>query len=197
MKIERVLGKSSYEKQEETEIGFDTSTELKQHQELQKKYTANWLWRTLAALVDTEGFDPSLSQLAKQMGVPVNEVVEAFEGLEKLGIIRRTAEGYVRILKFVYFSDRDLDPSQVLADHVLISTQILGRLDPLNPELNSFYRTGFVASNSRAVRKFCGQLEELMKAFLAESADEVADGVYGFSFSSVEVSGRKDEGDVQ
>ena len=197
MKIERVLGKSSYEKQEETELGFDTSAELKQHQELQKKYTGNWLWRTLAALVDAETFDPSLSKLAKQLGVTVNEVVEAFEGLEKLGIIRRTAEGYERVLKFVYFSDRDLDPSQVLADHVLISTQILGRLDPLNPELNSFYRTGFIASNEKAVRRFCGQLEELLKAFLTESAEGVADGVYALSFSSVEVSGQKDEGDVQ
>ena len=51
MKIERVLGKSSYEKQEETEIGFDTSTELKQHQELQKKYTGNWLWWTRKVLI--------------------------------------------------------------------------------------------------------------------------------------------------
>ncbi|MCB0367148.1 MAG: DUF4423 domain-containing protein [Bdellovibrionaceae bacterium] len=197
MKVERVLGKVSYEKQEETELGFETSAELKRHQELQKKYTGNWLWRTLAGLVSTADFDPSLSKLAARLRVSVNEVVEAFEGLEQLGIIRRTAEGYERVLKYVYFSDRDLDPGQVLADHVLISTQVLGRLDPLNPELNSFYRTGFIASNEKAVRKFCRQMEEIMKAFLMESAAESADGVYGFTFSSVEVSGRGEKGEVQ
>jgi len=197
VKTERRLSQAAYEKIDTEELGLPTSPELKNHQELQRKYTSSWLWRTLAAMVSNENFDPSLSRLATRLRVPIGEIVEALEGLEKLGIIRRSADGYERILKYVYFSDRDLDPSQVLADHVLISTQILGRLDPRNPELKSFYRTGFVASNEKSVRKFCKQLEEIMKTFLMESAAESSDGVYALSFSSVEVSGPGERGEVQ
>lgn len=170
-------------------LQLNTTRELKRRAELQKKYTSNWSWRALAALIDVNPeASRSIKWLAQKLSIAIEEVVEGLEGLEMLGIIERTAQGYKKILKYVYFSDRDIDPMSVLADHVLVSAQILSRLNPRNLNKKSFYRTGFVASNEELVRDFCLQIEALMKTFVEQSAKCEADRVVGFSFSNVKVT---------
>ncbi len=161
---------------------------------LQLQYIGNWVWRAVASLVDTRDFDPSPKWIAKKINVNLEEVVDALEGLEKLGIIGRTPQGYKKLLKYVYFSDRDLNPKAVLADHVLISTQIMGRLNPANPNLGCFYRTGFVATNQELAKKYFSKMESVMKEFLMESANCAADSVYAFTFSAVDVIDKTNKG---
>lgn len=167
---------------------YETTRELRNKASLQKRYTSNWIWRTVAAIVDVSPDSRSPLWISKKLDVTVTEVVEALEGLEQLGIIERTASGYRRILKYVYYSDAHLDPISVLGDHVLISSQILSRLHPTDPNQKSFYRTGFVASNEARVKDFCLKVETLMKEFIEESAKEPSDRVIGFSFSNVKVT---------
>ncbi|OQW49224.1 MAG: hypothetical protein A4S09_03920 [Proteobacteria bacterium SG_bin7] len=164
---------------------------------LQLQYIGNWVWRAVASLVDTKEFDPSPKWIAKKINVNLEEVVDALEGLEKLGIIGRTPQGYKKLLKYVYFSDRDLNPKAVLADHVLISTQIMGRLNPANPNLGCFYRTGFVATNQELAKKYFTKMEAVMKEFLMESANAAADAVYAFTFSAVDVMDKTNKGGDQ
>lgn len=163
---------------------------------LQKDYTGNWVVRAVSALLDTKDFQHSPNWIAVRLGVSVKEIVDALETLEKLGIIQRTENGYKKILKYVYFSDRDMNPFEICADHVLISTQILGRLNPGNPEVGSFYRTGFVASTKSQMRKFFLKVEELMKELLIESqapptSSELkneSQEIYAFTLSGIELS---------
>lgn len=152
---------------------------------LQKEYTGNWVVRAVSALLDTENFNAAPKWVAQKLDISLDEAVSALDTLEKLGIIRRTEAGYEKVLKYVYFSDRDLDPMAVLADHALISTQIMGRLDPSNPTVGSFYRTGFVASDRKRMKEFFLKLEQLMKEFLVESNGATNEDVYAFTLSGV------------
>lgn len=171
------------------EMELSTTRELVKKQELQKKYTGSWIWRAVAALVEiSPESTKNIKWFSEKLGVSLEEVVDAIEGLEILGIIERTTYGYRKILKYVYFSDRDLDPVAVLSDHMLISSQILSRLNPFNKEQKSFYRTGFVASNEENVKEFCLKIEILMKEFLEKSSKAKCDRVVAFSFSNVKMS---------
>ncbi len=171
------------------QMDLATTRELKQKTELQKKYTSSWVWRSLAAVIEINPeASRSLKWLSQKLNVALEQIVEGLEGLEALGIIERTAQGYKKILKYVYFSDRDIDPKSVLADHVLISSQLLSRLNPRSSNAKSFYRTGFVASNETLVREFCIQVEVLMKEFVEKSSKSVSDRVVGFTFSNVKVT---------
>lgn len=163
------------------------------NKKLQHEYIGNWVWRATASLIDTKDFNPSPKWIAKKLNVTLEEVIDALEGLEKLGIIGRSTNGYKKLLKYVYFSDRDLDPKSVLSDHVLISTQIMGRLNPANPNVGSFYRTGFVATNQDLAKKYFLKIESVMKEFLMESANCSADAVYAFTFSGIDVKGETNE----
>lgn len=167
---------------------FETTRELRQKEVLQKRYTSSWVWRSVAAIFDVSPDSRSPLWISKKLNVTVREAVEAIEGLEALGIIERTPNGYKRILKYVYYSDAHLDPMSILSDHVLISSQILSRLHPSDKNQKSFYRTGFVSSNEALVKDFCLKVEALMKEFLEASAREPSDRVVGFSFSNVKVT---------
>lgn len=164
-----------------------TSIELKRKQELQKQYTGNWVWRAVSALIETKDFDHSPEWMANRLNVSIYEIDIAIKGLIELGIIRQTDKGYVKILKYVYFSDRDLNPELILKDHVLISTQILGRLNPRKKEQPSFYRTAFIASNKALAKEYFYKIETTIKEFMIASAQSTQDRVFALSFSAVGV----------
>lgn len=130
--------------------------------------------------------------MAKKLQVPVVEILDALEVLCTLGIIKRTDTSYKKILKYVYYSDRNMEAKKILADHVLITTQVLGRLNPDTPEVGSFYRTGFISSNRELARSFFYKMEELIKDFIIQSSKEESDTVYALSLSGVEVCKEKE-----
>lgn len=169
----------------DAELKYETSRELLQNQVLQKKYTSSWLWRSLSALIDVEPRGLSFKDYSRMLGVSPLEVMEAIDGLEKLGIIRREGEGYVKVMKYVYFSDRALNPQKVMMDHVLVSSQLLHRLSAQDPEQKSFYRTGFVATNEKLLNDFSSKMEALMKEFLEQSSREPSTHVVAFTHSSL------------
>lgn len=167
-------------------INFTTTQELKQKQDLQKKYTQSWLWRALPCLLEVEGVSHDVRHLAVCMKVGVEEVLEAIDGLENLGIIRKSSNGWERVLKYVYFSDRDLNPIQTLTDHLLISQQIQTRLVPQG--VPSFYRTSFVATSNVLLRDFYLRVEALMAEFIEASNKQSAKNVVGLTFSGVNLT---------
>jgi hypothetical protein len=125
--------------------------------DFQRHYTGNWVWRAVAALIDEEGeYSPSF--FSEKLNAPVHEIVHALEGLEKLGIIRRTQNGYKKILKYLYYNDKNLDPVRLLSDHVLVSTQILGRLVHSSGGAASFYRTSFFGTTEKKYRELCQRM---------------------------------------
>lgn len=162
-----------------------TSFPLLTDQQLQEKYTSSWLWRTLACLIENKDFDPSPYNIALKLNVEVEQVVEAFEGLLRLGIIRRALNGYERVFRHVQFSDRQLNPRRVLADHVLINTQIMGRLDPAATHRPQYYRTSFLATNQQLLKDFCVKVDTLLKELIEESNKKPSDGVFAIGISGV------------
>lgn len=172
---------------------FRTQPCLVEKRQLQKKYTGSWVWRTIASLIEISDFTPSSKWIAQRLNITVDEVVSALEGLEGLGIIRRTPSGYEKVLKFVYYSDRDLEPKSILMDHVMISTQILGRLDPIQTDIPSFYRTGFIATNKELTKDFFNKVEQLFKEYMEASSESASDMVFAISLSGIDVSGKENE----
>lgn len=152
---------------------------------LQKEYAANWIWRAVAAMIEVRGFQPTLEWMSDRLSVSKAEVAQALEGLEGMGIIRKTASGYERILKYVYYSDRDLDRGNLMQSHVLITQQILNRLDPAADRLPVCHKTGFLSSNASCTEEFHEKLTRLLKEYLQKSSLEKPDNVYAFSFSNL------------
>ncbi len=170
-----------------------TETEIMRFRE---QYAGNWVWRAVAALVETKDFQQTPNWMAQRLGVSEDSICEALSGLETLGIIRKVKGRYEKVLRYIYLTDREISPEVIAKDHVLISSQILGRLDPYDVEKPSFYRTGFFATNLEAARRFCKEVERLMKEFMMESSSIETDRVFAVSFSSVDVSGGSlDKGD--
>ena len=61
--------------------------------------------------------------------MPVVEILDALEVLCTLGIIKRTDTSYKKILKYVYYSDRNMEAKKILADHVLITNPSVGSIE--------------------------------------------------------------------
>ena len=157
-----------------------------EHPEFLRNYTGNWVWRAVAAMIDDD-CDYLPAYFAERLNAPIQDIVVALEGLEKLGIIRRSANGYKKILKFIYYTDKNLEPNKILSDHVLISTQILSRLAHSRPG-QSFYRTSFVGSTEKKFKEFCAKVENLMKEFLIDSSQTPSEKVYALTLSGADLS---------
>jgi hypothetical protein len=165
---------------------YNTTHELKHNKDLQKKYTQSWLWRAVPCLIEVEGLSHDVRHLALCLNVGVEEVLDALEGLQSLGIIKKSDDRFERVLKYVYFSDRDLDPRQTLSDHLLVSGQILNKLAPQG--VPSFYRTSFVATSSLLLRDFYLKAEALMVELIENSNKQKSTDVVGITISGVNLT---------
>jgi DNA-binding MarR family transcriptional regulator len=155
---------------------------------LDEEYTGNWVWRAVAALVSFSDSSLTISRMAQGLDVDISVIVEALEGLEEMGILRRTEGGYERVLKFVYYSDRHIEAKKLHGDHVLISTQILSRLDPNQKTGQAFFRTGFLATNREIAAKYLGRMESLLKEWILESDTTEKNELVALSLSAVDVT---------
>ena len=160
-------------------------TESVEIKKLQTDYTSNWVWRALPALIELLPQAEAI-ELASRLAVSIPEVVEALEGLCKLGILKKSESGYERILKYVYFTDRQFEAKKLVSDHVLISTQLLSRIKP--SEKNSFYRSSFLATSQVRLTSFLSELEGLMKDLIIKSSNDKSDCVWGLSLSAAELA---------
>lgn len=149
-------------------------------------YYSNWVWRAIHALMDHKDFDSTLSWIAEKLDIEVIEVVEAIEGLEKIGLVQKTDKGYVA--KHVQFlmPDSCMSVSARLDYHRITTEQILNRMEP-DPNKITAYQN-FFASSKKKVNDLYSKLRQIIEDFEKENqhgADN--DGVYGLSFSTVDL----------
>lgn len=162
--------------------------------EFQTQYTGNWVWRAVAALVDDDRYYDPL-EISKKINAAETEIANALSGLQKLGIIQRTPQGYKRILKLTYFSDKNLEPTKLVSDHISISKRILALMEATSPE-NLFYRTSFVGSTEKKFKDFCSKVERAMRELILESSQSPVENVYSISLSCIDLVSR-DESELQ
>ncbi|MCH2534061.1 MAG: DUF4423 domain-containing protein [Bdellovibrionales bacterium] len=157
--------------------------------QLEKQYTGNWVVRAVGCMVELTERSLDPRWMAQKLDVSIEEILKSLDILESLGIIKKTPEGgFKKILKYVYYTDRNMVPEHVLADHVLISSQLMSRLKPRDDKRGSFYRTSFVATNIELAKKYFLKIEQTLKDFLIESAQSESDTVIACSFSGVELT---------
>lgn len=152
------------------------------------QYAGNWVWRSVSALLDTQECPSSAAAIAERLSAPLAEVISALEGLQTLGLVQFNGQRYQKLGDLVVLMDRDLDPQAILADHVLISTQMLGRLRPRDENQKSFYRTSFLASNTVLVKEYCQELDQALRRLIQKSESCQPDQVYGLSVSLMSIS---------
>lgn len=58
-------------------------------------FYGNWIWRAVHAIIDHPRFNPSPSWIADALSISVQEAVDALDGLEDLGLIRRTESSFI------------------------------------------------------------------------------------------------------
>lgn len=93
-------------------------------------YHRNSDWWTVFASFDLPDFNPSPMWIAKKTNLPVEEVVEALEGLTVLGFLTREGGAFypVKGKDFVKFDVKAKSKAETIEEHALISNQMLNQL---------------------------------------------------------------------
>ena len=155
-------------------------------------FHGNWIWRATHALIDHQDFNGSASWISQKLGVTVAEAVEALEGLEYLGLMQRTDGGWTsKEANFFQVPSHDLRV-KMLKDHRIITEQVLNKMVAGNYQ---GYRTDFTASSEKLIKELCVEFWEKLDKFRVDSdVEKKLDGVYGITFSAVQLS-QKNEGE--
>ncbi len=151
-------------------------------------YRSNSNWWTVFASFDLPDFSPSPLWISKRMGLAVEEVVEALEGLATLGFLRKEGSAFYPIKDrgFLRFDIEGRARKDLLDEHALVSQQVLNHLN----------ETGRAAIDHRCFAANTEILKELYadvakafdKAFEASQKLKTNDGVFKMSFTAVDVA---------
>tara|TARA_B100001248_G_scaffold259530_1_gene245734 strand:+ start:2739 stop:3293 length:555 start_codon:yes stop_codon:yes gene_type:complete len=136
-------------------------------------------WREIHALLEHEDFDPSPKWIARKLGLPINEVVDAMEGLHQLGIVGRDSDGNFYPKKLQIIMDSEVLSRKVIAsNHQLVSQQVLNRFDPESED--NFFRAGYYMSNRELMEELRDNIKEAFRIFREKSKTaEKRDRLYG------------------
>ena len=158
---------------------------------LENNYTGNFLARTINALIDLKDIVPTVEFIQRKLKISKQEIDWALNSLTHLGIIERTGLGLRKILKYIYYPNNAQNIKKSIADHALISTEILNHLQ--TKEHNQFYRTSIVATDNENVKIFINEMDQALKSFLVRSESGPKNAVYGLSITGSELLNNKFE----
>lgn len=167
-----VEGKSS------TQITYEDALE---------NYRKNTDWWVIFASFDLPDFQASPLWISEKIGISVETVVEALEGLEVLGYLKKVNGVFQPITgkDFVKFDLKNRKKSDVLEEHALISRQIVNQL--CVESLAAVDHRCF-ASNIEVLTELYSDINKAFeKAYLASQKDKNKDKILKITFTATDV----------
>ena len=150
-----------------------------------ENYICLWTWRAVESLIALPDFNPSLKAIAARLGISLTEAVEAVEGLEFIGIIRRTPNGgIIRSTMKIDLYAMQIPHREVARSQLLISAEINSRiLDFENVRI-----ANFVIPSSRSTIK--ALVTAIEKYILEAESDGLKnpEEVFGINFAVASLS---------
>lgn len=110
-----------------SELQNEEDSTLSSYEESIDLYYNNWIWRAVHVLVEHPNFKPKATWIADTLSISVGEAIDALEGLEELGLIRRHNSTYVsEQLKFLMPEEKN-KKEFTIRSHKSLSQQILAK----------------------------------------------------------------------
>lgn len=163
-----------------------------EHQTTDREFfTQSCIWRTIELVFDIDGFDPSPTNIAKKLNCSLEEVIEALDGLERMGLLIRDAnKGYQRTHQCVNLSSDNM-LKQAVIQHVLLTQQLHGSLqrDYVNNTL--WIRDYFISTNRQLLQEYLGKVNAAFVELIKKSDEQPVDNVYAVSCLAMKMT---DEG---
>lgn len=147
------------------------------------KYSTRWHWPAIAALMETSGATSSIRELAYKLRLDVRDALDAVEGLEEMGIIRRLPNSkFERLVKNI---DLDLEEigvpkNDILRGSILVATEVVSHLTNVK---NSEHLYLIVASNRALVKEHIDRVRSSFEKLLDDSRYANNEEVFGFTFN--------------
>lgn len=159
--------------------------------EAEKNFWSNLKWHSLFCLLEHKGHLP-ISELAKKVGLNVNQAVLALESMEIIGLIKKTNSGYAQVNDYFNRVSDKKNHVDIMTQFVLSSSQVNNRI--LETVTSSeLHKTKCITynSNKALAAELFSKIQMAIDEFKlkSNSAKESWDGIYNLSASLIEMTG--------
>jgi len=157
-----------------------------------EQWLGNWIWRATQCLVESSDFNPSPKWIAKRLNVSVENAVDAIEGLERLGCIKRNGFSFQVVDNWMQLTPNKLDNVRLLAAQSRIAPQLISKLTP-----NDAFTSQFFLGNKELVSKYAPKFMELFRQMNDEGTKLDHKDVITAQISFVQVTSDQNAGGLQ
>ena len=130
-------------------------------------YLQNWIWRAMECLVESPEFDPSPKWAARRLNVSVEKVVDALEGLERLGFVKKDGKTYIKCIKEYHYGPREIPSEELLHVHKRLTQQTLTKMTT-----RSKFSNWFFLSDDQILSKYSPLFIDLYKRMHKEGLEK-------------------------
>lgn len=120
------------------------------------QYSGNWIWRAVECLVESPDFNASPKWVAQRLNITVEKAVDAFEGLERLGYIKRDGATYKTQNAEYHIGTAEFTRDELLSIQSKLAPQIISKLKP-----TSKFTTYFMLGNDELIAKYTPQIMKI------------------------------------
>ncbi len=128
------------------------------------QWLGNWIWRSVQCLVECPDFNASPKWSSQKLNVSVDKIVEAFEGLESLGLIKKENNTYKPVFNWMQVTPIQTTKAELLDSHTKLAPQILSNLTT-----NDKFTVQFFRGNDALLSKYTPKFIELYKQMNEEA----------------------------
>lgn len=154
-----------------------------------EQWLGSWIWRSVQCLVESSDFNPSPKWIAKRLNITVEKAVEAIEGLERLGCIKRDGATFKPVNDWFQLTPLNLDRSRLLAVQSRIAPQLISKLTQ-----EDAFTSQFFLGSKDLIKKYAPKFMELFKqmndeGLKSQHKDVVAAQISFVQLTQDEISG--------
>lgn len=93
-------------------------------------FYGNWIWRAVHALIEHPKFRSSPQWIADTLSISVQEAVDALEGLEELGLVKREGDKMRVVAQHALIPEEKQTRAYTIEKHKQLSQQIVSFTSP-------------------------------------------------------------------
>lgn len=172
---------------EETLVQVPQGTDL--HKEATKNFWSNIKYHSLFCLIEVNGH-LAISELARRVGLTIDETVHALESMELIGKIKKTSDGYVQIESHATRIPTNRTHKEIMSQFVLSQMQVSSRILETLENENQITRCITYNSNQALVKELYSKINKAIEEFKEKSdnSKQSWDGVYNLSTSLIQMT---------
>jgi len=151
------------------------------HKEAARNFWSDVNWRTIHCIVG-QNSALSISEIARATALTVEEAVAALEGMQTIGLVQRTEQGYKIVIDSVRraYSNRS-EREEKVRDFAVATHQVINRLLENPEDEKNYTRRVVYNSNLPLVQELISSINKAIDLFKEKSEKAIPDGVYALS----------------